>query len=171
MFGIVDETDSLQYGQVFVQYSNEMSAFNHGKANKKHFGKKIIVTGPVLISKNPAIVGGDVRMFEAIDVPALHHLVDVLVFPRFGPRPHPDEMAGSDLDGDEYGVIWDPELAFNKNEPPADYTPVIYDEEAGDSFEHDDFQDKMAGFFVNYLKHDSIDALLMLTWPVLIYME
>nr|CAD2132621.1 unnamed protein product [Meloidogyne enterolobii] len=159
MFGIVDETDSLQYGQIFVQYSNEMAAFNHGKANKRHFGKKIIVTGPVLISKNPAIVGGDVRMFEAIDVPALHHLVDVLVFPRFGPRPHPDEMAGSDLDGDEYGVIWDPELAFNKNEPPADYTPVIYNEEAGDSFEHDDFQDKMAGFFVNYLKHDSIGRI------------
>jgi len=45
MFGIVDETDSLQYGQVFVQYSNEMSAFNQGKANKRHFGKKIIVTG------------------------------------------------------------------------------------------------------------------------------
>uniref|UniRef100_A0A1I8B592 RNA-directed RNA polymerase n=1 Tax=Meloidogyne hapla TaxID=6305 RepID=A0A1I8B592_MELHA len=159
MFGIVDETDSLQYGQVFVQYSNEMSSFDQRKTNKKHFGKKIIVKGPVLISKNPAIVGGDVRIFEAVDVPALHHLVDVLVFPRFGPRPHSDEMAGSDLDGDEYGVIWDPELAFNRNEPPADYTPVIYNEEAGNNFDHDDFQDKMAEFFVNYLKHDSIGRI------------
>ena len=34
-----------------------------------------IRVGPVLMTKNPCIGPGDVRMFEAIDVPELRHLV------------------------------------------------------------------------------------------------
>uniref|UniRef100_A0A914ZDB9 RNA-dependent RNA polymerase n=1 Tax=Panagrolaimus superbus TaxID=310955 RepID=A0A914ZDB9_9BILA len=93
MFGVVDETGLLQYGQVFIQYTTNAAL----KYPSRH-ADKVVLTGPVMITKNPSVVSGDVRMFEAVDVPCLYDLVDVVVFPQHGPRPHADEMAGSDLD-------------------------------------------------------------------------
>ncbi|GBO09359.1 RNA-dependent RNA polymerase 1, partial [Araneus ventricosus] len=78
-----------------------------------------IVEGMVVVTKNPCVHPGDVRKFEAVRVESLLHIKDCIVFPVKGPRPHPDEMAGSDLDGDEYHVMWIEELIFERdNYPP-----------------------------------------------------
>ncbi|KAK0424928.1 hypothetical protein QR680_008930 [Steinernema hermaphroditum] len=116
MFGVIDETGGLQYGQIFCQITNNLFLKTPGVT-----AAKTILKGPVLMTKNPQNVAGDMRMFQAVDIPELHHLVDVVVFPRYGPRPHPDQMAGSDLDGDEYALMWDPELFFDRNEDPIDF--------------------------------------------------
>ncbi|EJW73745.1 hypothetical protein WUBG_15348 [Wuchereria bancrofti] len=89
MFGVMDETGQLQWGQIFVQCTR-----NIWLKTPSQSAAKIILKGKVMLTKNPCIVAGDVRVFEAVDIPELHHLVDVVVFPQHGPRPHPDEMAG-----------------------------------------------------------------------------
>uniref|UniRef100_A0A0K0DD89 RNA-dependent RNA polymerase n=1 Tax=Angiostrongylus cantonensis TaxID=6313 RepID=A0A0K0DD89_ANGCA len=142
MYGVFDETGLLQYGQVFIQYSVSV---------KKADGKLRIYTGPVMITKNPCHVAGDVRMFTAVYQPALAHLFDVVVFPRHGPRPHPDEMAGSDLDGDEYSVIFDPDIYFDHNEEA-----MTFPKSSPDDF---DMTDDMVDFFLKYLRQDSIGRM------------
>ncbi|EJW84764.1 RNA-dependent RNA polymerase, partial [Wuchereria bancrofti] len=145
MYGVIDDTGLLQYGQVFIQYSSSMQYV---------LTKKIVYTGSVMVTKNPCHVAGDVRMFEAVYQDALLHLCDVIVFPRYGPRPHSDEMAGSDLDGDEYTVIFDKELFFENNER-AMFFPKSIPSECGTPPTTGD----MIDFFLKYLSQDSIGRM------------
>uniref|UniRef100_A0A3B6PNK3 RNA-dependent RNA polymerase n=1 Tax=Triticum aestivum TaxID=4565 RepID=A0A3B6PNK3_WHEAT len=113
MMGCLDETRTLKYGQVFIQASN--SANDRGKS---------IVTGKVVVAKNPCIHPGDIRILQAVHSPPLGHMVNCVVFPQLGPRPHPNECSGSDLDGDIYFVSWDPDLIPTRMVAPMDYTPA-----------------------------------------------
>ncbi|PAV75828.1 hypothetical protein WR25_22760 [Diploscapter pachys] len=142
MYGVVDETSLLQYGQVFIQLSPNI------RQSSLH---PVPYLGKVLITKNPCHVAGDVRMFEAVWQPSLAHLFDVVVFPQNGPRPHPDEMAGSDLDGDEYSVVFDPDLFLLHNEKP-----MIFPKVRPDEYEETPTTTEMVNFFLDYLRQDSI---------------
>ena len=112
MFGIVDEYKVLRQGQAFIQITNED-------------GTKSVLEGSIAITKNPCRHPGDLLVLEAVDNVVLHHLYDVLVFPQQGSRPHASEISGSDLDGDEYTVIWDPKLV------PTTSNPLPYDYDSG----------------------------------------
>ncbi|KAF1760723.1 hypothetical protein GCK72_008972 [Caenorhabditis remanei] len=150
MLGVVDETGRLQYGQIFVQLTKNLAL----KIPPKTAARQVL-TGTVLLTKNPCIVAGDVRIYEAVDIPELHHMNDVVVFPQHGPRPHPDEMAGSDLDGDEYSIIWDQQLLLDKNEDPFDFTS----EKQKSSFKEEEIDGLMRDFYVTYLKLDSVGTI------------
>uniref|UniRef100_A0A0K0DQT4 RNA-dependent RNA polymerase n=1 Tax=Angiostrongylus cantonensis TaxID=6313 RepID=A0A0K0DQT4_ANGCA len=151
MFGVVDETGQLQYGQIFVQYTENIAL----KTPPPTASRKVL-NGKVLLTKNPCIVAGDVRVFTAVDIPALHHLCDVVVFPMHGPRPHPDEMAGSDLDGDEYAVIWDEDLLLDYNEEPFDYTA---EKPESTAVNEETLNDDMIDFYIKYITQDSIGTI------------
>ena len=110
VFGVCDPLEVLEYGECFVRPTIR--------------GKPQTVSGLVTVSKNPCYLLGDVRVLHAVDddrTYGLQHLVDCIVFPVKGERPHPSEIAGSDLDGDMYFVCWDKELIAPRVEKPYDY--------------------------------------------------
>ena len=101
MMGVMDETGVLKPGQVFVQYTEMRS---EGEGDDRDIfvkNRKTVVKGRVGVTRNPCLHPGDVRQLEAVDFPELRHLVDCAVFPRRGPRPHPNEMAGRCLSCDK----------------------------------------------------------------------
>ncbi|XP_078177742.1 RNA-dependent RNA polymerase 6 [Carex rostrata] len=130
LMGCLDELGVLEQGQCFIQVSHpslERCFVKHGKQflDKKGNNRRVVV-GTVAIAKNPCLHPGDVRILEAVDVPDLRHLVDCLVFPKKGERPHANEASGSDLDGDLYFVAWDDNLIppGKKSSVAMDYTPA-----------------------------------------------
>lgn len=97
--------------QIFLQVPNP------------HDGKFHCVTGVCIVGRNPSLHPGDIRVVEAVDVPALRHLKNVVVFPSVGDRDVPSMLSGGDLDGDDFFVIWNPDLIPQDwHQPPMNYT-------------------------------------------------
>ncbi|XP_021292687.1 RNA-dependent RNA polymerase 1-like isoform X2 [Herrania umbratica] len=142
MMGCLDETRTLDYGEVFVQFS--------GFRSKQRF----IVQGEVVVAKNPCLHPGDVRVLTAVNVPDLNHMVDCVVFPQKGSRPHPNECSGSDLDGDIYFVCWDPELIPSKQISPMDYSPA-----PTTTLDHEVTIEEVEEYFTNYIVNDSLGII------------
>ena len=110
LFGVCDETRTLKYGQCFLRVTID--------------GVPRTIIGKVVSGRTPCYLLGDIKVLEAVDVPRLDHLVDCVVFPTKGKRPHADEQAGGDLDGDTFFITWDQRLVPPKTHQSHDYTPA-----------------------------------------------
>jgi RNA-dependent RNA polymerase len=123
MFGIIDEYNVLESDQVFIQYTRLNDHEDNDDYDKRQ-KTEILDQRKVVITKNPCHHPGDVRTFTAINHEALRHLKDVIVFSQRGDCPASHQISGSDLDGDEYAVIWHEDLVPDKT-PNA--TPYNFD--------------------------------------------
>lgn len=159
LIGCLDEIGELEYGQCFINVSNpplEGCFLKDGSNFEEKVTSPTIVKGKVVVAKNPCLHPGDIRILEAVDAPSLHHLVDCLVFPQKGDRPHPNEASGSDLDGDTYFVSWDSSLI-----PPSgkSFEPMDYDAgEAKVSKAPVKTQD-IIDFFVQHMVNDKLGVI------------
>lgn len=89
LIGCLDETKNLEYGQVYVRITMTKRDF---QCSKQVFIEKddntYILTGKVVVTKNPCLHPGDVRVLEAVYEVALEERgwVDCIIFPQKGKR-------------------------------------------------------------------------------------
>ncbi|KAL8137504.1 hypothetical protein V2J09_003505 [Rumex salicifolius] len=160
LMGCLDETRTLEYGQVFLQVSSSAVVNNYDLLwpdSVSYGGSERdtrVIKGRVVVAKNPCLHPGDVRVLWAMDVPALHHMVDCVVFPQKGKRPHPNECSGSDLDGDIYFASWDPDLIPPRLVEPMNYTPA-----RAQVLDHEVTIEEVQEYFTNYIVNDSLGII------------
>jgi len=118
-------------------------------------GHRKVIEGLCVVARNPSLHAGDMRVVKAVDVPALHHLVDVLVMPQTGDRDLSSMCSGGDLDGDDYVVIWDERLLPEVwNAQAMDYSPP-----SPIPLRRDVTQNDITRFFVLYMKNDFLPKI------------
>ena len=129
--------------QIFIQLSG---------SGPNGLRKPRILQGLVVLARNPSLHPGDLRVVKAVDVPELHHLMDVVVLPKTGDRDLAGMCSGGDLDGDDFLVLWDKDLIPSEwNAETMDYTPP-----PPLTVQHDITVDDLTSFFVQYMKNDTL---------------
>ncbi|KAI0099828.1 RNA dependent RNA polymerase-domain-containing protein [Nemania sp. FL0031] len=160
VFGCVDETRTLrgyheldpprsqEHPQIFLQVPRP-------GAPPDDPNSYMVVTGLCVVGRNPSLHPGDIRVVEAVDVPALHHLCDVVVFPANGDRDIPSMCSGGDLDGDDFFVIWEHTLI----PPERNHPPMIHEPMQPVELDRDVQPSDLISFFVTYMKNDTLSTI------------
>ncbi|EEF52033.1 RNA-dependent RNA polymerase, putative [Ricinus communis] len=158
LIGCLDETRILDYGQVYVRIT--MTKAELQDADQASFHRvdetTAVVTGKVIVTKNPCLHPGDIRVLEAVYEVELEEkgLVDCILFPQKGERPHPNECSGGDLDGDQFFISWDKGLIPGETESPMDYQG-----RRPRKMDHDVTLEEIQKFFIDYMINDTLGAI------------
>ena len=111
LIGVCDFENILKENEIFVQICNDEN-------------KKKIITGDILITKNPCLSVYDLQKVKGVKNDFFSKLFfNVIVFPSKGKIPLPSKITGSDLDGDIYWVCW--EKSFLKEFKYRDYSNKV----------------------------------------------
>jgi RNA-dependent RNA polymerase len=118
-------------------------------------GKYKIIEGLCILARNPSLHPGDIRVVRAVNQPELRGLRNVVVLPQTGDQDLAGMCSGGDLDGDDYLVIWDPDLI------PTDWSAesMEYKSNKAPDLDHDVTVDEVTSFFVTYMKNDSLPKI------------
>ena len=110
LIGVCDFDNILGENEIFVQICVE--------------NKKKIITGDILVTKNPCLSIYDLQKVKGVKNETFSkYFTNVIVFPSKGAIPLPSKITGSDLDGDIYWVCW--EKSFIKEFKYRDYANKV----------------------------------------------
>lgn len=164
LLGCLDETSTLK--GVFLNtipkedapYEEKLAALPEVFVQicRPENGRKYeVIEGLCIVARNPSLHPGDIRVVRAVNVPQLRHVRDVIVFPQTGDRDVPSMCSGGDLDGDDYLVIWDPDLI------PDHWfrAPMKYVSNKAQDFDRAVTVDDITTFFVKYMKSDCLPRI------------
>ena len=148
--GIMDEYNILEEGEAFLHIK------------KRDF--EIVLNKKAAIAKCPCLHPGDIRVLEfkkyipgkeeTFKYKIFEKYENVLIFPSKGKRPHPNECSGSDLDGDNYFVFYDPDLIPEKTDPPMSYNFNV-EAKTKDNITIDDIIE----FFAEYINMNNLGQI------------
>ena len=111
-FGVFDFFGILKENEIFIQIRKENST-------------KKIISGEVLLTKNPCLSLYDIQKVTAVNNSLVNEYYsefyeNVVIFPSKGNIPLASKISGSDLDGDIYWICW--EQSFVKQFRKRDYS-------------------------------------------------
>ncbi|KAI9768710.1 MAG: hypothetical protein M1840_004705 [Geoglossum simile] len=147
LYGIMDETNFLEEGEIFCVTETEKDG-------------RFVILGNVTITRAPALHPGDIQVVTAVEAPAdspLNALHNCVVFSQRGRRDLPSQLSGGDLDGDLYNIIVHPGLRPERTHEPADY-PIVPPFEIAGTVERRDMTD----FFIRFMENDQLGRIAML---------
>lgn len=118
-------------------------------------GEYEVIEGLCILARNPSLHPGDIRVVRAVNRPELQALRDVVVLPQTGDQDIASMCSGGDLDGDDYLVIWDPDMI------PANWFVecMNYKGSKAPDLDHDVTVDEITSFFVTYMKNDCLPRI------------
>ncbi|KAF1929053.1 RdRP-domain-containing protein [Didymella exigua CBS 183.55] len=149
LYGIMDETNTLQEGEVYIatQLPDDHGEWQH----------RVITHDRLVVTRAPALHPGDVQTAKAVDVERgspLKSLRNCIVFSQRGERDLPSQLSGGDLDGDLFHIIWDERLIPPITKTPADYAPTPA-RDLGRPVEVNDIVD----FFIEFMNMDRLGVI------------
>ncbi|KAH7343653.1 RNA dependent RNA polymerase-domain-containing protein [Rhizoctonia solani] len=98
LFGVCDPYGLLEEGEVHVRIMEPRK------------GPTTLSNIDLMVVRNPCLHPGDILKLRAVHHTELDHLVDCIVFSGKGRRAAPSMTSGGDLDGDQFTVVWDPDI-------------------------------------------------------------